>query len=762
MPASPQQVELAGRVRSLPRIGWLLSAAVVLLVLIAGNYRLISATATPQWDAADFFGPSFALSADEIRAGRLVTWNPWTAGGSPDWTEPELGTASPLLLAAGLLQRNPEEGFVSYWLAVWAFGGIGMLLLARHLGSPPAGAAIAACGFIASGFYTGHAEHTSSIYSVSFLPWIVWRLDVSLRGKAWWPGVQAGALYGLSALGGYPAYTIMIPGFLFLWAVGRTLWTEQPGQSGGIARRAARAAITLPTAIVLGMVICSVSYWGILSGARGYSDRVGPRPRDLAIASGLLPAGALSTFASPYLANLNFPPKQVWPQTDISMTSVYAGTATLVLALFAFRWRSGWRWWLMLMGVFFICCALGNQFPVRGWLYDFVPPTRYFRNPALFRAFPIFIAAVLAALGARDLGDATVADRRRLCIISIILACAGVVAFAVVVHVAPQTMPGFPAAVAHLVVCWFGIAAAATLLAAGWLPARRFVLATAALAFLDATVALYISQPSLYTPATLGWWRYINASHNNRLDVSADRALLPPDAVGAYPNNRNILLKTAVFESYITLQNRFQEQIASDADLRKMAVGSSRFWFCAAAIEGPPDDTLFNAFRGRVHGLAGRPVLVVHSREQMLALSPRTAPVSGVTGSGIADVPACLAAPPSNVSYTPDSLAFTFSARSDGYLLVTDRWADGWNARVNDRPQPVLGGNFIFRAVAVKAGSNAIHMKYEPRGFWPLLILGWGTLLIIAVCECAGLGRRLLRPLRTRGPSAWGGPVTFN
>jgi hypothetical protein len=53
-------------------------------------------------------------------------------------------------------------------MVVWGFGGIGMLLLTKHLRCQAYGGVVAALGFVASGFYTGHAEHMSSIYSVSF------------------------------------------------------------------------------------------------------------------------------------------------------------------------------------------------------------------------------------------------------------------------------------------------------------------------------------------------------------------------------------------------------------------------------------------------------------------------------------------------------------------------------------------------------------------------------------------------------------------
>src|SRR2546427_538966 len=71
------------------------------------------------------------------------------------------------------------------------------------------------------GVYTAHAEHTSVLYSFSFLPLFVWRFDVALTSHRLRPAAEAGALWGLSALGGYPAIVILSGGMLFLWGLGR-------------------------------------------------------------------------------------------------------------------------------------------------------------------------------------------------------------------------------------------------------------------------------------------------------------------------------------------------------------------------------------------------------------------------------------------------------------------------------------------------------------------------------------------------------------
>ena len=751
MPSRDQNAALGlpRRVRS----EWWIAALLLFVALGLGNILLLSGNAAPVWDAVDYYAPHFALVTDQLRSGHLLRWDPWIGGGSPDWADPQVGSTSPILLAAGLLSINPLEGFIAYWMAVWAFGGVGMLLLARHLRSPAWGGAVAALGFAASGFYTGHGEHTTYVYSLSFLPWILWRLDAGLQDRDWWRGVQAAFLYGLSALGGYPAFTILTPGFLFMWVVGRVLWRDS-GQAEGDKRPSpVLAAVLLTLTVGVGFVIFIPSYTGVVAATYGFSDRIGPRPREEAISSNILAAGALSTFASPYLANLNLPPKKLWPETDVSMTSVYPGAACLGLALFGWRRRSGWRWWLVLMGVFFVCCALGDQLPLRGWLYDFVPPTRYFRCTALCRGYAIFLVGILAALAARDLaeGPLSAADRGRLWWTSIWLACASAVTFWVVVRIAPVTFPGLPLAIVHLMAVWFGFAALTYAVKEEYLSIRHFLRLAAALALIDATCAVHMSRPTLYTSATLPWWQEMNAQHKSTVapgSIGLARLMLSPDSLGAYSNNRNLLLKIPVFDSQLTLMNRFQQAMVADPVLARMAVGAGRLWFSPEAAQRPPDDGTFKMYRERVDGLAGVPILIVHSPEQMRALALRVALVGArEEPAAPVDVPACIPAPVSDVFYDPDSLSFRYVAPQRGFLLVTDRWADGWEATVNGRPQPVLGADFIFRAVAVEPGANVIRFLYKPRWFLPFAT--WSALALIAAWQC----RRMLHA-RQKLPAA--------
>ena len=117
------------------------------------------------WDATAYYTPAFSLVADHARVGRLLLWDPWLAGGTPDFADPQVGAASPIMVIAGAIGGGSSAAFRGYWLFVWLSGPLGLLLLARHLGAPPWGAFLVGLGYAFCGFYTAHAEHTTVLYS---------------------------------------------------------------------------------------------------------------------------------------------------------------------------------------------------------------------------------------------------------------------------------------------------------------------------------------------------------------------------------------------------------------------------------------------------------------------------------------------------------------------------------------------------------------------------------------------------------------------
>lgn len=734
---------------------WFIAALLLAVVFLVANFKLVNGRAAPIWDAESFFAPAFTLIADHARAGQIALWNPWESGGSPDHAEPELGALSPVTIFVGAITGGTEAGFRAYWLLIWFLGPLGILLLARHFGAPIWAGFIIALGFAFSGFYTGHAEHTSSLYSVSFFPWILWRFDSALTSCRIRPAAEAGGLWGLSALGGYPQLTILSYGFLFLWALGRFFCTSSGEPTAtkatpalGPGPRFSSAVLALVLVLAVGVAVLAPSYIAFFSdGGSGYSDRVGVRSREESVGSNTIEAGALATFASPYLTTLKFAANpKLWPTSDIALTNVYLGPIITVFALVAIvnRPRSAWRWWILVVAVFFLACAVGKQLPLRGWLYDYIPPTRYFRNSALFRAYTMFCAALLAILAAKDL-QAVIKNTgariwKHLLFAGGFVAIGALISYRYVIQEveAKNVANRLGTANEHVVGVWIGFVALALLFLFQTRSRKMLPILLGILAIVDASLTIRLAAPTVYSSTySRQSWTRINANHNLSLDLTPSglkRDLRPPAWLGGYHNNENVPMRIATFFNYATMTNRFQENFAEHSVLSDMSTGTERIWFSRESATVDPNDAAYAAFVKRSEALAA-PVMVVHPPVEMPQIRRR-----GLTGqadseemNAISNLPAAERVPFEVIRYTPNYLDLRVSTPDDGWLLVTDRWSHGWRANVNGHSTPVFGGDFIFRAVRVRAGTNTVEFNYHPAG-WPfLLVMSYGTLAVVFV-----------------------------
>jgi hypothetical protein len=732
---------------------WILASSILGTAVLLGNLDLLSGKAAPTGDAMEYFAPLFSLTADHARSGKLLLWNPWVNAGSPDFSDPQIGASSPVVLLFTLIIPNPFVGFLAYWMVLWIVGALGMLLLCRHLHAPVWAALAISLGFLASGVFTGNAEHTSWICSFSLLPWILWRFDSAILDRSYCGVAQAGALWGLSALGGYPGPTIITPLFLALWGIGR-LWIDGADLPLvlGSEKKLTYFIKVLLILVGIGIAVLCPAYLSFLKETRGYTWRAGFLDRQFSLGSGVLPPAAFGTFASPYLYLLNLPGvRPLWPETDVSMSNIYMSILVTMFGLGALLRVSRWRAWLVLLALLAACCAVGSHLPVRGWLYDLVPPTRYFRMPSLFRFYVILTFCVLAAYGFRDFDDSwenrTHNRPKGMVLLSSAIGAAALVTFYLILHGADRSVVVPLYALFHLYAGWV----VAVLICLLWyrrvFSKRVLVCALVLLAVFDAGSTLYLSRPTIYSSEMLPFWRVMNDRHNSNLELQSRgwlRHLHPPDIVGSFVNDHNVAIKDAGFANRTPFKNRFFQHYLDDQALNSMAIGSNRTWFSDQPARLPPTEANFAAFAEAVHRL-GSPVLLLHKPDEMKTSSNEAyVERSEQPGSPQPTAQAMSLATTYLMSYRPNSLIFRYHAERDGWLMVTDRWAPGWVARVNGQPREVLGADFIFRAVPVTRGDNLVEFRYKPRGYVPLIAVSWLTLAVVGGAQLSGLAARLV------------------
>jgi len=721
---------------------YLVAGALCLAAVLLVAARVYLGSAVVPFDAHDVFAPYYVLVADFARRGQLLLWDPWVNGGLPALAEPQTGSYSPLMITVGLLMGGTWAGFRTYFCVVWWLSGVGTFALGRRLGAPAWGAAIVAFNWVFSGFLLGHAEHVSWVYSMGVLPFAVLMVDLAAERRSLWAFAAAGAIWGLSLFGGYPGIVLNNAAILAAWGLARSTCPPSSWRlvESGLRHRLRFGLAGVLVLAVTGVLVMSPYLLGMIVDARGFTSRAETLSRQVAVGENYLGPLGLLTAASPYLATLSR--ARLWPNTDISSVSIYIGAATTFLAALALAsLRRGRRLAFMLMAVACFAIALGPSLPLRGWLYDYVPVTRMFRHPSMYRGAGCWLLTVLALLGARDMADGRV---RRWVPLLVAGICAALAAVAFARLTGIDRGRGYHEARLAFALAWGGVALAAVTFAAlgPRLGLSTFVAILAVTAFLDGRYCERVSiTHAEEREATLVQAREVDKRHVATLDLGSftglDREATAQDipGLGPYINARNVVTKTPVLWGYSAMKNSFLGPMMRSRAVVRSATGKERVWFSATPVELPAHESVFGTFVARADTL-GMPPLFLHRAD---AFNRPQSP-SAQALSAAASAQPVVAVSARLTEYTARTLDFEVVAPADGWLLVTDRWAPGWRASVNGHQTEVRPANFVFRAVPVSKGKNAVAFRYRPLTY-PYLVL-----LSLAVIVIAAIGtRRALR-----------------
>lgn len=91
-----------------------------------------------------------------------------------------------------------------------------------------------------------------------------------------------------------------------------------------------------------------------------------------------------------------------------------------------------------------------------------------------------------------------------------------------------------------------------------------------------------------------------------------------------------------------------------------------------------------------------------------------------------------------------DRVLLETEASAPGFAVLLDGFDQGWRARLDGEPVPVLRANAVFRAVAVPQGRHSVEFVYRPRGLLLGLAVSVLSLALVAAIAARGPGERLL------------------
>jgi hypothetical protein len=757
--------------------------------------------ATPEQRAAPSHNPDCNLSYyprrfvlhETWREGVLPFWNPYSFCGTPFLADPQAAVFYPPNWL--LLPWSPATQLGWFLFLHVAWGGIGVLVLARRAGAPVPIAALAGGAFALNEHFVKHFGQPPFLATASWLPWaLVAALDVVER-----PTFRRTARL---ALAGALLFLAGQPQIALLGA-----WSAALVVAVAIA---ARRAEPVP---VIAAVAGAGALAGLLVGAQllptldlaSRSARA-VLPYASVVSGAFHPVDAIrfavpEFFGTPLTRDEWSP---LFPRGDgfylrNQLNSLFAGTPVFALALWGMTASRTRRAALPFTVLFVASGLVAFGSPLARLAYDVLPGFRFSR---VDRAGSLVVLAqiVPAALAAWDLARARGAARRVFGAAIVVAAVAG----AWLVERAGAELPsrlgadGVPAAIALDPESVERVAArtrSAALFAAGTgcaflLPASRFATAlplVLAIVQLFAFAAPYRGDraPGEVFPPAPGIARLAEelglgqGGGTRFLRFGRDLPVQPYPVSSILPPSTNVPYRLRDLQGYNALADRRLGDLLEDALGEQMF--SHGIWAGRRIVEPTRDDALEHPLLDALSVGAAVSVDAISAdgwREvpssgfrlwRNAEALPRARLAPGGRGVPREELDAILRDgrfdPRTDVFWPGDGLVQgevgahdevdvlvdswnelvvrTVSAKG-AMLVVADSWAPGWRATIDGTPAglfPVWG---VVRGVAVPEGLHEVVFRFEPPGLRLGIAMSLAGLLIAGTALSVGARRGTL------------------
>jgi hypothetical protein len=732
-------------------------------------------------DIAHWIFPARWFVRDSLLAGHLPLWNPYQGLGFPVLGDPLYGVFYPpnwlyLLVGSGWVANATSA--LDFLHMAW--GGFGVLCLARRFRATPVAAGVAALAWSLSGYMTAQWTAGLRLHAGAWIPWVALghlALLSSLRagGRRWMTGVVKAALpTGLALLMGEIFLAVMGVGLAVAFVA--MVQISERRIDAALPRFRSRwlAAHILAVGIALGVgaVVLLPARAVMVSSARSEA-----LTRENAEASSLHPLRLLEFVAPKCMGDVygDYPAAHLVGEPRLDglplSYSVYLGASVLALALAAFRRR----FLVLALGGLTglaLLVAFGKYLPVHAIVRRLVPPLAYMRFPEKYLTLVVVGVALLAGLGAKRVLGAERQPWRRTAVFLGCLVAVGVAA----PFLFPYPWSGYMVqGLRHGAVAVLALLGVQVLAARGSRLAAPTLVVTVALDLAVSTIGLQGFVPAVVAtnvPATV---RLVKADHGTRLEpprvyrsAATDRALARGGPVSNPTEGELRLLATliantvnvwgiATLPGYDAGIPARMDRLWDIGEANRLAslqlLGADYVLLPSDDIPPPIDgrtvlqplaDPIAGTRLFRVVGslppvfLAGQAEVLTDDEAARRQFEPAV-----VSGEVVLLAPEGqpLAGPPGRVgtcvlqAYEAHRVEARCRATRAGLAVFVEQYDPGWNAIVDGRPAPILRANLIMRAVALSPGDHRILLEYQAPGLragLAVTVVALGVLLVLA------------------------------
>jgi hypothetical protein len=352
----------------------------LLFSIIIGYWQLSFMLKIMKWDMMMYYFPMKYYIGECLSNGFLPLWNPHQFLGFPIHSDPQSSVFYPVTwLIGGTVGYNFYTINFDFLLHIY-IAGCGMLLLGKQLKLKGSTSFLMATSYIFCGLFIGNAQHLSWVVSAAWIPFIIASVLKLINTKSYFVSIKLGFYISLFLTGGYSGFFII----LFYVLFGLIIYY--------IIKFIRNKAFAALKRLAKNIGLMSVSFLLFSSGYLISVVKVLPyfsRSSSLSIERIMQNSFTLKSFISfifPFAITTEF---DYWG-TGISMANAYFGLVSIIFIILSLFIKNNTKQIvLILLGLLFISISLGNELPLREFLYNYFPGMNLFRHPSIFRYFAI-------------------------------------------------------------------------------------------------------------------------------------------------------------------------------------------------------------------------------------------------------------------------------------------------------------------------------------------------------------------------------------
>ena len=721
------------------------------------------------------FVPWWWQAWEQIRMGVIPLWNPLNGMGAPLMANYQMALFYPpnivvlLPLAALAGPAGVAWGYTLLAILHLAWGGLGMAFLLRQLGFGWLAQILGGLAYGLSGYVVGKLGFLSMTWVAAWLPWVLYFTERLLEKRQRLP-LSAGLAgsVAMQLLAGHAQlswYTLVLAGIWFLAGI----WRAAAWRRSGALLLGLAVSLLLGAAIAMVQLLPTFEYLS-------QSQRADAVQYDEVMRYSFWPWRFISIFSPDFFGN----PGQgsFWGYATYWEDHVYAGMTPLALALASLvvlikgifipaRRTPHWKLSLFLWGLVVITfvLALGQNTPVFPFLYRFVPTFDMFQAPARYL---IWLAAALPVLAATGVERWRSPTGKGLYWFRLGTAgCFAVTLGAVLAWLTQESVQLTFIRATALAGIWalgFGLLTLVIPLVEkkGWQATWRWgvvgwtIIDLAAAGWLlnpGVDVSFYQNEPGRLAVGNgrlflmgrleydLKFHRFMRFKDFRPLEdwhTLRSAALPNLNLLDGLPtaNNFDPLVPGRYARWMLALEDRSPQELEAWLDL--MAV-SQEEKIDLRQPSGVRFDSVNTQGRLRWYACIQKASDEEDAWQKLESALARPSPnipliVEGWQGQDLGDCDSQANAEIRVIAERPDRLTLEVQSDAPGWVLLSDTWYPGWQARLDGTPTALYRAQYLFRAVAAPAGKHRIDIFYTSEEFYSGALLGiLGLLALIAV-----------------------------